>query len=740
MNEAIIAHRTLAGELPVREQSLLDHSLGVYHLMRDQCNEDQFKAIKKLIAFSHDIGKASDEGQKRMKGGSVRVNHSGAGGKEIYEGVHKKSYWKVLAFPGLCHHGGLVNTGSKVDGQTTRTLWSKLNADIPDYKHKVPAEIMAEISNSIDDAIKEINTYSKLLNSEHYPDLGFHLSLLIRYLFSCLVDADYLDTEAFFNQHPRTSHSVSFEDMSVSVDKMIEAFNSNPKGLNQLRTQILNNCVNKATLPSGLFTLSAPTGAGKTESSLAFAVNHARYHNKDRIIYAVPYNTITLQTSERFRAILGNNSILEHHSDFDFKEGDENTDQCNSYRLLLENWDASFIVTSTVQLFESLFGCKNAKVRKVHNIYNSVIVLDEAQLIPVDLLEPTLKMIEELVKYYNCTVVMMTATNPNFPKVIASMNQTELLDDPVGYHEKFKKVDFSYIGECSMDRLVDRISPQHQALCIVNTKKAALSLYNCLKETNQRVYYLTTNLCPVDRKQVILEIKNDLKQNRECIVISTSLIEAGVDLDFPVVYREIAGLDSIIQAGGRCNREGKLVDENGHLIHGKTYIYKFNAEDFPLPAYIKTNAAVTEGLLHQDINSLECIQAYFTQLYKVRDTDKKGILPLSVVIKQKFQIDFESIAKKYKIIGNDSYSIIINKPEAEELIKEFEENPTRELQRKLQPYTISVYADKIDSLTNLNVLDVIGSNIYLLNNYDYYDFDEDTRTGLKLDIDNSYVF
>lgn len=742
----IIAHQT-EKEHRIIKQSLFDHLSGVNYLAHE--GSEILPKCLELISYTHDIGKASDEAQQRMRGGSIKVNHATAGGKFIIEKTGQNYVGLSLAWPCVCHHGGLLNRDNdKTNIRATSAFITKLKSVIPDCQNHLPMEIQHTINELWNPAFRELqkwcsNSLEKGNDSYVSIENGFRLAFLIRMLFSSLVDADFIDTETFFDGAKRNFHFPSFNEMSAKMDKRIEFYNQSPQGLNRWRTAVLNECVEKADLPKGLFTLSAPTGSGKTEASLAFALKHVQKNNLRRIIYGVPYNTITTQCCQTYRDILGGEAILEHHSEYTFKEGDENEDQNNRHRLLTENWQAPFIVTSTVQLFESLFTAGNSKARKLHNIQNSLIILDEAQLLPIKLLKPTLLAIRELTEHYNCSILMMTATNPGFPELLSGFESIELLDDPLFYRERFKKAEFESIGTVEIEDLADQLRNKKQVLCIVNTKKAAADLYNRISDKDG-IYYLTTNLCPVDRSAIIRHIHTDLDADRDCRVIATSLVEAGVDLDFPVVYREIAGLDSIIQAGGRCNREGKLRDSSGDLMFGKTIIFRFDSENYPLPSYIKTEAAIASRYVTDwDLNDYECLSSYFSELYNLKDLDDKKILGLStlsnVTSNGRLDIAFKEIADRYKIIGNETYPIIVPKHSAEPILEEFKRNPTRELIRRLQPYTVNVYPNTLRQLTDNNLLDRAfddGSNIFVLNNIDYYS----ESIGLLLDIDNTYLF
>lgn len=331
--------------------------------------------------------------------------------------------------------------------------------------------------------------------------------------------------------------------------------------INLLRNEIFNDCINKSRGDRGFYSLCVPTGGGKTLSSLGFALNHAKQNGHDRIIYSLPFTSIIEQNARVYSEIFGEENVLEHHCNFNFSNEigeNEYLEKQLKYKLATENWDMPLIVTTNVQLFESMYSNKPSSARKLHNIYNSVIILDEAQVIPNEYLKPCIKALEELVRNYSCTVLFCTATQPEFKKngLIEDFDVVEIVNDTYKLFNDLKRVDGEFIGRQSVKDVCYKMDLHKQVLTIVNTKKHAKEIFENLSESEGN-FHLSTNMYPNHRKEVIKIIRERLKNGEECRVVSTQLIEAGVDVDFPVVFRSIAGIDSIVQAAGRCNREGK---------------------------------------------------------------------------------------------------------------------------------------------------------------------------------------
>ncbi len=469
-------------------------------------------------------------------------------------------------------------------------------------------------------------------------------------------------------------------------------------------------------------------------ASLAFALKHAKKHKMDRVIYVIPYNSIIEQNASKFKEILGEENVLEHHSSFSYddEKGEPQTDKLIvKQRLATENWDMPVIVTTNVQFFESAFANKTSKCRKLHNIANSVIIFDEAQMLPTQYLLPCVRAIAELVHNYNCTAVLCSATQPAlgglFPKELISC---ELCDNISELYEYFKRTKIIALGELEDAELAKRLNTESRALCIVNTRKQAQNIFKLLK--NDGSYHLSTLMYPRHRKDILQEIKKRLKDGLPCRVISTSLIEAGVDVDFPVVYRAEAGLDSEIQAAGRCNREGKQRES-------PVYIFKPSEEyRCHMPDMLKRPTEITRSISNRftDISSPEAISAYFLELYTVEGTglDRNKIVDsFEHGFEKGMSFPFEKIASEFKLIDNSTFSIIIpygNK--AMELVQRLRRGErSRTLLRQIQQYTVNVYKNNYDALYGAGSIEPLDAEIAVLLDMKKYN----PKTGLDANAD-----
>lgn len=681
-------------------QELKDHLKEAAYISGKSAAKFNQEELGRILGLLHDLGKYSDDFQNRLRGGE-KVDHSTAGAKEANE---LYAVWgkDILAYCITGHHGGLLNTDD-LEGR----LGSKIE-NFSAYKD----------SGEISEKLKKLNPDLSLLK-----DLSaFSLSFLTRMLFSCLVDADWLNTEEFYEGEKRKEQE-RLVSLSYMLQKKLDSFGIPETNINIKRNEILQECKQKALGAKGLYSLTVPTGGGKTISSMAFAIKHAKAHKLDRVIYAIPYTSIIEQNAEVFREIFGPENVLEHHSNYIFDDKEDSYNECLTAKRLKqasENWDAPIIATTNVQFFESLFANKPSKCRKLHNISNSVIILDEAQMIPVEYLIPCINAIGELVKNYNCTVVLCTATQPALDdkfKKLGFDKVEEIITNPGDLFTYFDRVEIENIGERTDEELVSEISELEQVLVIVNTKRHALELYEKLKE-QEGVYHLSTFMCPAHRKKVIKEIKDRLKNKLPTKVISTQLIEAGVDIDFPYVYRSIAGIDSIAQAAGRCNREGKL---------DKGYVKVFNSsEEHGMPqGALKQPAQVGKGILEDksfsSILSIEAIERYFGKIYFYADKQLDTNLIMDMFKRnkrKKLSFKFKEAAKAFKFIKNNTKSVIVPLDEGSQKTLELlrkSEYPKKYLQQ-LQPYTVNLFENDYKELLGKgSIEEVEGLAAILLN-------------------------
>ena len=691
-------------------QSIEAHLKGTGELAETFAAEFGAAANGKLCGLAHDIGKYSDEFQLRLRGGK-KVDHATAGAIECFK--------IKAAFEAVCvigHHSGLPNVGHK-DADTTESqtfFGRKLRAEqggIPDYR-------------------KNWNGHIALPQDCFRPSgRGFATAFYIRMLYSCLVDADYIDTETFMNGDAGRGN---YEPLSALCDKLtayISKWNNPTREIDILRQKILNSCIEKASAPRGIFSLTVPTGGGKTVASMAFALNHAVANSMKRIIYVIPYTSIIEQNAKVFRDILGQENVVEHHSSVSY-ELSENADELE-YRsaLATENWDAPVIVTTAVQFFESLYANRSSKCRKLHNIANSVIIFDEAQMIPSNNLRPCVAAIAELVRAYNATAVLCTATQPAIDEMLLEYSKkesvVELCPDVDGMFEKFRRTSFEKEGRLTTDELVSRLESQQQVLCIVNTRKFAQEVYEALPSEGR--FHLSTLMCPVHRKQKLDEIRERLKSGKTCRVVSTSLIEAGVDVDFPRVFREMAGLDSILQAAGRCNREGKRSAES-------SIVTVFESEN-KVNKLIAVNRDAAEETVRDwtQPNTTSTIERYF-KAYRdfLRNDDKSGVMTASEKGISGCGLPFEWIAKEFKLIDQNTFAVYIPIGEGKELVSRLREGErSRGLYRRAGMYSVSVYQNQFDSLINAGAAEPFGEDAAFLTDCSLYSDEK----GLSTDVD-----
>ena len=547
-------------------------------------------------------------------------------------------------------------------------------------------------------------------------EAGF--ALWVRMLFSCLVDADFLDTEAYFDagKPARRSGFPTLAQMHIAFDQHMaaKAASAPATPVNTLRADILRQCRAKALLDPGFFSLTVPTGGGKTLSSLAFALEHAKAHGQRRVIYAIPYTSIIEQTADVFRGVfaaLGDEVLIEHHSQADAASGDKETARS---RLACENWDAPLVVTTNVQLFESLFAAKTSRCRKLHNLVGSVIVLDEAQQLPPAFLNPILGTLKLLVKHYGVTVVLCTATQPALARtnyfdpsrnVDGLENVREITDDPDHLYRQLDRVQVELPPDWHTPTpwadVAERIKQEDCVLTIVNTRKAARELHRLLPEGT---LHLSALMCGAHRKAVIDNIKARLRARREgsdtqpLRVVSTQLVEAGVDLDFPVVYRALAGLDSIAQAAGRCNREGLLRDAQGQLCKGRVVV--FVPPEKPPVGQMSKAAQSCKSVLHgQADNPLArgLFERYFRDFYGSVDLDEKGIAAMLKIGERKtLDVKFRSAAAAFKLIDDaDQATVVVRYTPHNEVLNKWlatleRDGPERWLMRKIQRHTVTI--------------------------------------------------
>jgi CRISPR-associated endonuclease/helicase Cas3 len=662
------------------------------------------------------------------KVGGREKTHSAAGALWALEtlqarhGPRGKLAARVLAYLIAGHHAGLDDWNG---GLNERLSNADCQIELDEAKAAKPPASILDLGEFVPD-LTQIPGGSK----------GF--ALWVRLLFSCLVDADFLDTEAHFDagKPARRIGFPTLDQMRLALDVHMatKAAEATPSTVNTLRADILRQCRNKAALPAGFFSLTVPTGGGKTLSSLAFALNHAQTHHKRRVIYAIPYTSIIEQTADVFREVfkaLGDEVLIEHHSQADAADKEET----GRSRLACENWDAPLIVTTNVQLFESLFAAKTSRCRKLHNVVGSIIVLDEAQQLPPEFLQPILDVLNLLVKHYGVTVVLCTATQPALnttayfdasQNLIGLENVREIIDNPDALFDALKRVEVELPQDWSVPTpwvdIATQLAAEDCVLAIVGTRKAARELQRLLPPDT---LHLSALMCGAHRKAVIDHIKARLIAKRDgqdwqpLRVVSTQLVEAGVDIDFPVVYRALAGLDSIAQAAGRCNREGRLV--------GIGRVVVFVPPEPPPVGHLRKGAEACISTLHghhADPLARPLFATYFQQFYRSVNLDAKGVCKLLTKDAEKLCVQFRSAAEAFRMIDDkDSAMVVVRYAEHHDeldmlLATLVKQGPERWLMRKLQRYTVSIHKRVADKMLAQGSLTLPMPGLYVQQDVD----------------------
>jgi len=606
-------------------QSLADHLRAVAELAGERGNKFGARKAAQLSGWLHDLGKYSSAFQAYISGRGESVDHSTAGAREAIELATSgmdRLVAELVAHAIAGHHAGLPDRQGVPASLDARLKNKKLPELDPVWITEVEGDCQGLFPLKFD------------LQRTSREQAAFQLAFLGRMIFSCLVDADFLDTERHYAQVSGDLIDRQWPALKDNVDQLLSSFDAYmerklaaiPEAefatpLNTLRRDILAHVRNRASMPKGVFTLEVPTGGGKTLASLAFALEHAKHWNMDRIVYSIPFTSIIDQTAEIFRTVLGQEWVLEHHSQIENEtaQTEDRNERRAQYpeaklRRAMENWDAPIVVTTNVQVFESLFSHRPSRCRKLHNLANAVIVLDEAQTIPLHVLRPCVAALEELARNYGCTIVLCTATQPALlaPAFVGGFEKTqELAPQPARLHDTFRRVTLRMAGELSDDALISELSDVDHGLIIVNSRKHALALYHKAKARGlERLVHLTTRQTATDRKRILDDVRQQLRDGELCRVIATSLIEAGVDISFPRVWRAEAGLDQIIQAAGRCNREWERPKEESLII-------VFRPTEAEPPKEIKDFAAAMGRVSpkHSDLFSQAAIESYFQEVY-----------------------------------------------------------------------------------------------------------------------------
>src|SRR6266508_4016718 len=674
-------------------QTLPDHLIAVAALASK--NGAKFGAQKAaaLAGLLHDLGKYSAAFQRRLGGSGETVDHSTAGAQEVLRlatsGVDR-GMAELVAYAIAGHHAGLPDREGGAGSLTDR-----LAKTVETFDSIWRDETRVDANGLFPPSFR------------CHPDrarLPFQLGFLGRMIFSCLVDADFRDTEAFYARTQGRGIDRDWPALADIVDRLIAAFDVHmaekrktaaATNVNCLRADILAHIRGRASNAQGLFTLTVPTGGGKTLASLAFALDHAKHHGLERIVTAIPFTSVIDQTAAIFREVLGHDVVLEHHSAIE-EEHFRAREGADKLRLAMEDWAAPIVVTTNVQLFESLFANRPSRCRKLHNLARSVIVLDEAQTIPLAVLRPCVAALDELARNYGASIVLCTATQPALaaPDFVGGLTlgpERELAPDPQKLFSALKRIEIRRVGELTDDDLLAALGEVSQGLVIVNSRAHALALYRKAIETGlDSVVHLTTRQYAAHRRHILADVRERLNDGRACRLIATSLVEAGVDLDFPRVWRAEAGLDQIAQAAGRCNREGRRQVED-------SIVTVFRPAEFNPPREIAQLAGDFARMAgkHDNLLSPAAILDYFGEVYwrKGEALDAKKVLSAFKADATNTDFAYRTVADNFRLIESGLAPVIVARDEmAKKALAELAapDSHAGRVARKLQPFIVQV--------------------------------------------------
>jgi CRISPR-associated endonuclease/helicase Cas3 len=678
-------------------------------------------AYAEALGWLHDAGKYAPAFQAYIQKKGGRTDHSTAGAilaRELYgaEGL-------LLAYAVAGHHAGLPDGGDAGESHLLRRCADASLADPSrdGFAREVAGRLPARLPRLA------------------FRDM-FGASMMVRMLFSCLTDADALSTEAFVRPEQAALRGAPpIGDLLAPLRAHLDARSPDPTPVNRLRADVLARCREAAALPPGFFSLTVPTGGGKTLSSLAFALEHAQHNELRRVVYVIPYLSIIEQTAEVFRRAFEGieGAVVEHHSAHSDPEGEEPIGP-DRHRLAAENWDAPVVVTTAVQFFESLFAARPSKCRKLHNLARAVVVLDEAQMLPVPHLLPCVEALRHLVEAHGATVLLCTATPPALLRDrplrwgLDPAAVRPIVPDPEALHGALRRVRVRRAGLLDDAALVDRLAGATQALCIVETRVHAADLHRMLAERGiEGRHHLSANMCAAHRAEVLAAIRAELRDGRPCRVVSTQLVEAGVDVDFPLVLRASAGLDSVVQSAGRCNREGRMPEPGTVEVFDTRRRPRLS--DLARRRDIGARVMARAEAAGEDPLSPATVERYFAELFateaglaggKDESFDRSGAF-LSVKPLQRPHIPFRSIAERFHLIDEEQVAVLTPRGEeawrlAEVLSLSDRPGP---LARRLQRHTVSVPRSRAERLCRAGTIRRVGAEgqFLLLNDRKAYD-------------------
>lgn len=711
---------SIEGEPPEKWQLLETHLLKVAKRASSFAASYEAQDWAYCAGLWHDVGKYQQEFQQRLRGSGVSVEHSGAGAALAQ--LRDRTNGLVLAFIIAGHHAGLANLIQSEPGLPTALKERLANNKIL-IKQLLPT-MPPEINSCAVPTLPCRFTLDRVLE-DRKDEIRRTTEFWTRFVFSALVDADRLDTESFVNpsQSELRRQFSSIQELGETLDSFVAekqdvSRNRGSTTVNDVRSTVLRQCQKAAESDPGFFSLTAPTGSGKTLSAMSFALRHAKKWGFQRVIVVIPYTSIIEQNAQEYRTAMGARNIIEHHSNLDLEQrkrelGEEVTTRQD---LAAENWDAPVIVTTTVQFFESLFSNHPSRCRKLHNIARSVVILDEVQTLPPGFLLSIVEALNELVSHYGCTIVLSTATPPalgereGFRQGLKNLRP--IIADSTALNLQLQRVKYSWpevdAKPTDWPMLASEMSKHDQVLAVVHRRKDARILALALMQTTlgDSVVHLSALMCPAHRSEVLIRIRERLAKGMPCRLVSTQLVEAGVDVDFPVVYRCLGGLDSIVQAAGRCNREGLL--EKGNVVI-------FRAPTPPPRGTPHRALEVTESLLREhsgnlDLSATEIFDKYFRMLYAAENLDRRHIQ----VHRQVF--NFASVGREFQLI-EDGFSVPIVVPYGEGLRCPDDircDGPTRENMRRVQRFMVNIYRDAFSTLSQAGAIEEISEGVYTL--------------------------
>lgn len=673
-----------------------------------------------LLGRWHDLGKYQPDFQAKLAGQSIHVEHAGIGA--ALAACAGTIAAEAIAFAIAGHHAGLANRSTTGSRKSLRVRVEENLTKLERLRHLLPKELLE----------LPVPLLPSWLNTATSDKLAWRRSFCFftRMLFSALVDSDRLATDAFYARaegRPTVSEQLEYEALHrlrERLDAHIDRLAQSKGGamitpVNQLRAEVLAACRDKALLPPGLFSLTVPTGGGKTLSAMSFALRHAVEHQLDRVIVVIPFTSIIEQNAMRYRDALGSNgqpderNVLEHHSGIDEQKNEEHNQEAElKRRLAAENWDAPIVVTTAVQFFESLFSDHPSRCRKLHRIAKSVVILDEVQTLPPGLLLPILDALRELTNHYGTSIVLSTATPPALTGNgrLSRDLMRPIIEDPtkLARQPAAQRVQIEWRTNhvTSYAQLAEELVEHRQVLAIVHRRADARVLAELLPEQGR--FHLSALMCPAHRLAQIEQIQAALAADETCRIISTQLIEAGVDIDLPIVYRALAGIDSLAQSAGRCDREGLRTQKAGKPA-GRFVV--FRAETEPPPGTLRAAMHVTDQLLGlqadlatgeplDPFNPEHC-ERFFTELY--------GNVPLDAkhVQREQSDLNFEKIAEAFQMIENGwARPLVVPWGEGLARAEAYRNKPSRLTGRALQLYTVQVARPYFDYLRSLGVIEL----------------------------------